>query len=153
MANSVMDATTYISDRLAPQINWYDGQSQHCKRMHAALSLATAASAIAIPVALAIPALTLAAALGGGAAALVGIGLLMHYPERWSRYRIIAEELKRQRVFAELRGGPYRELTDAELLDRLVQHVEQFVSNHGGLLTTGSPIHTMPRARQRHRGE
>jgi hypothetical protein len=109
----------YLSERLLPELQWYDNKSTVAKRWFYVLSAAQLGMATAVPVlaALKYEAQTLAV-VGGVAAMATGLLTLGQWQHSWVRYRATAEALKHEQYLFLTKSGRYENKTVAELAER-----------------------------------
>ena len=126
-----MDAEAYLTDRLQPEIAWYDKKSGRNKFANTVTKIIEIACAAAIPL--------LAGYAKGGEQAIsviigtlgvvvaisTGVSSLLKFQEQWIKYRTTAESLKKERYLFETRTEPYN---GTDPLPMLVQRVETLVS-------------------------
>lgn len=126
-----MDADNYVTERLEPEIDWYDGKSTTNKRWHIATKTIEILCAAIIP-------LLAGYAKDGGACISISIGILgasvavaagvsavLKFQEQWIKYRTTAESLKKEKYLFLTKVEPY---DVAEPVTVLVQRVETLVS-------------------------
>ena len=134
MTEPAPDNSGYL--RLEEEINYYDKESGHAKRMFYRLKTATLALSVSIPVASGFvayyPAIgtlktsIFTALLGGTIALLEGIQQLKQYHQNWITYRSTAESLKHEKYLYIGKAGPYATANDPHAL--LTETVESLVS-------------------------
>ena len=124
-----MDEAAYVTERVVPQIEWYDLRAGQNKIWYRALAAAAIALSAAVPVAVAGDLSGwVAAMLGGFTTIVVGLLSLLKCQENWVRYRSTAEMLKKERFFFETRTGPYAGDDDDARFDSFVERFEGTVS-------------------------
>ena len=117
----------YLSERLNPQIEYYDKRSSRFKRWYFGLSILNIIVLALIPVislgADSFPAVRVTVALLGAGAAIITSSLnLLKFKENWLEYRYTCEALKAEREKHEYQAGDYKGLkfddADALLVER-----------------------------------
>lgn len=124
-----MDPESYLKERLADQIGWYDGKGAFNKRWFISLRAVEIASAATVPF--------LSGFAGnpwiGGAVGIIGIIItlcagvthLCQFQERWIEYRTTAEALKKEKFLFLTKTEPFE---GEDAFPILVQRIETLVS-------------------------
>ncbi|MEL6657601.1 MAG: DUF4231 domain-containing protein [Bacteroidota bacterium] len=118
----------YIKERLDDQINWYGAKSGTNQKNYKRLELLRLALAVSIPVLTLLiewePMKYIIAAVGALIAFLEGINKVYNYKELWTKYRITAEALKREKLLYVTATSPY---TGDESLQLLIERSERLM--------------------------
>ena len=118
--------------RLNNQLQWYDNKSQRSQHWYKRLKITQVSLAILIPVMSQLPTpthATLAASIAGAAIAILeGIQQINQYPTLWIAYRSVAERLQQEKSLFLSSAGPYRDLTEVELMATLSERVEEVLA-------------------------
>jgi hypothetical protein len=126
-----MDADEYVTSRLEPEIQWYDGKSATNKRWNTICRITEISCAALIPflagyakegrerISIAI------GILGVAVAVSAGISAVLKFQEQWIKYRTTAESLKKEKYLFQTKVEPYNV---SDPLPVLVQRVETLVS-------------------------
>jgi len=119
MIYDVVAAFDYLTDRLDPQIAWYDSKSTGAKRWYYGLSFVQLLTGTAVPVMAGFKVeLTSIAVVGGAAALTTGLLSLGQWQHLWIRYRATAEALKHEKYMFLAKSGPYGGAQPADLAQR-----------------------------------
>lgn len=113
----MLDAETYMKERVDDQIAWYSKKSGFCQKRYKRFKIATLLFSVTIPF------LTglldelnwmkyLIGGMGVSIAAIEGIQALYKYRENWLQYRITSEALKREKLLYQALAGDYAEAED-----------------------------------------
>jgi hypothetical protein len=125
----VMDAETYLKDRVEDQIAWYDRKAAFNKRWFISLRAVEIASAATVPFLSGFsshPSIGAAVGIMGIIITLcAGMTHLCQFQERWMDYRTTAEALKKERFLFATRTEPYN---GADAFPTLVQRIETVAS-------------------------
>ena len=119
----------YVEQRLAPEIDYYEGRAAQNKRcFHGFSTLAIVASAVVPVLAAADTDRWVLAGAGGLATVALSILALFKWQENWLQFRGNAESLKKERALYDTRSGPYRDLDDDDLCEELTLRTEDLIS-------------------------
>jgi hypothetical protein len=131
-----MSQKEYVKRRLIDQLNWYDAKSKFNQSRYKLLKSLEMGFSVSIPILTAISTANkiqwiayLIGILGGMIALFAGLQSINRYQENWVKYRIAAENLKRERIFYVTKKGPYLNKTDPnEIFSVLIERVENILS-------------------------
>jgi len=115
----------YVAERLSRELAWYERAATKSRCLLFGSTTAGGVLAALIPVLVAFDVPTEFIALAGaGSAFASALAATMGWRDNWVRYRLVAEDLLRERWLFDTRSGPYRQLTEPEAFAELVQSVE-----------------------------
>ncbi|MEM7573442.1 MAG: DUF4231 domain-containing protein [Bacteroidota bacterium] len=127
-----MTEAEYMQERLEDQLNWHERKSSWNQRRYKQLRMIIIISSVLIPF---LSGLIneygwmsyVVGFLGVVIAASEGRLQVFKYLENWTKYRITAESLRREKIYYETSTGPYHLLEDK--LETLVNRTEQILSD------------------------
>jgi Protein of unknown function (DUF4231) len=134
-----MSTSDVVIDRLESQLEWYDKESAHGKRMFKLLKTATLAISVSIPLNAAFatryPAIVgvITGVMGAGIALLEGLQQLNQYHQNWITFRSTAEALKHEKFLFLSTAGPYAAASNPKAM--LAERVESLVSQENAKWT------------------
>ncbi len=127
----MLDAETYLKERVDDQISWYSRKSGFCQKRYKTLKISTLLFAVTIPF---LSGLMdelnwmkyVIGGMGVAIAAIEGIQSLYKYKDNWIQYRITSEALKREKLLYLTQSGDYAEMSDP--FKAFVQRAEQLMA-------------------------
>ncbi len=127
----MLDAETYIQDRVDDQISWYSRKSGICQKRYKRLKIITLVFSVTIPFLTGLVDEVTAmkyiiGAMGVVIAAVEGIQSLYKYKDNWLQYRLTSEALKREKLLYQTLSGEYAEASDP--FKTFVQRAEQIMA-------------------------
>lgn len=128
-----LDIENYISERLEPQIKWYDEKSISCNKNYKRLSIATLILTALIPVLVVFAdffpiLIKILIALSGSAATVIGgIISLCKYQDLWIKYRNTCETLKKELYLFRTQSGCYTNCKISETI--FISNCENIISS------------------------
>jgi hypothetical protein len=130
-AEGTMDPERYINERLKQYVGWYNDKAVVMKARYLRMRWISVVSGAVVPVLvnLSFPLVSyLTTALSLVVVVLVSLEGVFHYREQWKNYRSTEQFLGHELFFFRTRGGPYRELGEAEAFQQLVDRVESAIA-------------------------
>jgi hypothetical protein len=127
-----MSEEEYLNTRLKTQIAWYSRKA----RLNKHLSLWTRIIIIALGVSIGVvtqidfdsyPKSITLTLIGAVISLFTGIGAIMRFQEKWTKYRSAAEALKHEEFIFKTRTGPYSAVETP--LQLFVPKIESLISN------------------------
>lgn len=127
----MLDAETYMKERVDDQIGWYSRKSSFCQKRYKALKVTTLLFSVTIPFLTGIIEtlgwmIYVIGGMGVAIAAIEGIQSLYKYKDNWLQYRMTSETLKREKLLYQTLAGDYAAAQDPFKL--FVLHAEQIMA-------------------------